>query len=39
MGVGYVDCHLLTSTALANARLWTADKRLAAAALKMNLSI
>jgi predicted nucleic acid-binding protein len=39
MGIGYIDCHLLTSAALANARLWTADKRLAAAALKVNLSI
>jgi predicted nucleic acid-binding protein len=39
MGIGYVDCHLLTSAALAKVRLWTADKRLAAAAQKLNLSI
>jgi predicted nucleic acid-binding protein len=38
-GVGYVDCHLLSSVALAKARLWTSDKRLAAAATKMNVSI
>jgi predicted nucleic acid-binding protein len=39
LGIGYVDCHLLTSAALAKARLWTADKRLAAAAKQLNLSI
>lgn len=39
MGIGYVDCHLLASAALSNARLWTADKRLAAAAQKLNLSV
>ena len=32
-GIGYVDVHLLVSTALsAGATLWTLDKRLAAAA-------
>jgi predicted nucleic acid-binding protein len=39
MGIGYVDCHLLASAALANSRLWTTDKRLAAAAQKLNLSV
>lgn len=33
LGVGYVDAHLLAATMLStNARLWTRDKRLAAAA-------
>ena len=27
-GIGYVDIHLLASTQLAGARLWTRDKRL-----------
>ena len=27
-GIGYVDAHLLASTALADARLWTRDRRL-----------
>ncbi len=39
MGIGYVDCHLLAAADLARARLWTTDKRLAAAAQKMGLSI
>lgn len=39
MGIGYVDCHLLAAAALANARLWTADKRLAEASQRLNLSI
>ena len=37
-GIGYVDVHLLASTALAgDARLWTRDKRLAAAAAELEL--
>lgn len=33
LGIGYVDAHLLAATTLSsNARLWTRDKRLAAAA-------
>lgn len=31
-GLGYVDVHLLAATALDDARLWTADKRLDGAA-------
>ncbi len=37
-GIGYIDVHLLTSTALAGgARMWTRDKRLAAAAAELGL--
>lgn len=37
-GIGYVDVHLLASTALAGfARLWTLDKRLAAVAEDLGL--
>jgi predicted nucleic acid-binding protein len=39
LGIGYVDSHLLASSVLANARLWTSDKKLAAAAQKLNVSI
>lgn len=39
-GIGWVDVHLLASTALAApARLWTHDKRLAAAAAELSLAI
>lgn len=38
-GIGYLDVHLLASTALANpARLWTRDKRLAKVAGYLNLT-
>lgn len=38
-GIGYVDVHLLASAALAGAaRLWTRDKRLAAAAADLKLA-
>ncbi len=38
-GIGYIDVHLLASTFLAgDARMWTRDKRLAAAASQLNLS-
>ena len=38
-GIGWVDVHLLASTALAGgARLWTRDKRLAAVAGELNLA-
>lgn len=38
-GIGYVDVHLLASTALTgHASLWTLDKRLAAAASMLGLS-
>ncbi len=39
LGLGYVDAHLLAATQLsAPARLWTRDKRLAAAAGTLNLA-
>ena len=38
-GLGYIDVHLLASTALAGtATLWTKDRQLAAAAAKLNLA-
>jgi predicted nucleic acid-binding protein len=38
-GIGYVDVHLLASAALTGgARLWTRDKRLAAAAAELNIA-
>lgn len=38
-GIGYVDVQLLAATALTpDARLWTADKRLAAAASSLGLA-
>jgi predicted nucleic acid-binding protein len=38
-GIGYVDMHLLASTALTQgARLWTRDKRLAAVAAELRLA-
>jgi predicted nucleic acid-binding protein len=37
-GIGWIDAHLLTSTALARpATLWTHDKRLAAVAAELHL--
>jgi predicted nucleic acid-binding protein len=36
-GVGWVDVHLLVSTALTGAKLWTLDRRLAAAAGRLAL--
>jgi len=37
-GLGYIDVHLLASTALAaDARMWTRDRRLAAAAAELEL--
>ncbi|WP_145633559.1 type II toxin-antitoxin system VapC family toxin [Neorhizobium alkalisoli] len=40
MGIGYTDAHLLTSTLLdRRASLWTRDKRLAAAALKVGATV
>ena len=39
IGIGLVDVHLLASTQLAtNARLWTREKRLLAAAMRLDLS-
>lgn len=38
-GLGWVDVHLIASTALAGtARLWTRDRRLAAAAARLKLA-
>ncbi len=38
-GIGYLDVHLLASTALhGDARLWTRDRRLAAAATELELA-
>ena len=39
LGIGLIDAHLLASTQLSgNTRLWTQDKRLLAAALRLNLA-
>lgn len=39
LGIGLIDVHLLASTQLSgNARLWTQDKRLLTAALRLNLA-
>ncbi len=37
-GIGYVDAHLLAAARLSQARLWTNDKRLQAAAARLGLS-
>jgi predicted nucleic acid-binding protein len=37
-GIGLVDVHLLASTAVAGLPIWTSDKRLRAAAVKLGLS-
>lgn len=38
-GIGYIDAHLLASTALAGVgRLWTRDRRLAAVAVELELA-
>ena len=37
-GIGFVDAHLLASAKLAGLPLWTSDKRLRAAAVKLELS-
>lgn len=40
IGIGYVDAHLLASVRLTPyGKLWTRDKRLAAAALKMGVAL
>jgi predicted nucleic acid-binding protein len=36
-GLGYVDAHLLASSALAKIHLWTIDKRLNEASLRLGL--
>lgn len=37
-GIGLIDVHLLASAALAAARLWTHDRRLAAVAAELDLA-
>jgi predicted nucleic acid-binding protein len=37
LGLGYVDVHLLASARLSGAPLWTADQRLKAAAVRMEV--
>lgn len=39
LGIGLIDAHLLASTQLSgNIKLWTQEKRLLAAALRLNLA-
>ena len=38
LGIGYVDAHLIASTMLTNASLWTRDKRLKEVATRLSLS-
>ena len=38
-GIAYVDTHLLASARLSHARLWTQDRRLAAAALEQGVGV
>ena len=37
-GIGWVDAHLLASSLLSDAPLWTLDRRLAAAATRLELA-
>jgi predicted nucleic acid-binding protein len=37
-GIGFVDVHILASAQLTGVRLWTADKRLKAAAVSLDLT-
>jgi predicted nucleic acid-binding protein len=37
-GIGYVDLHLLAAARIADTKLWTRDKRLHQAALKLKLA-
>ena len=38
LGIGYVDAHLIASTMLTNASLWTHDKRLKEVATRLSLA-
>jgi len=38
IGIGFVDVHLLASSQLAGIPLWTSDKRLKSAAIKLDLA-
>lgn len=37
-GIGYIDAHLLASTLIAHARLWSRDRRLAAIAAELGIA-
>ena len=37
-GIGYVDCHVLASAQLMEARLWTTDRRLRHAATRLGVA-
>jgi predicted nucleic acid-binding protein len=39
LGLGWIDCHLLASSFLADCRFWTLDKRLAQAAARIGVSV
>lgn len=39
LGIGLIDVHLLASAQLANAQLWTRDKRLLSVAVRFNLAL
>jgi predicted nucleic acid-binding protein len=38
LGIGYIDAHLLASTLLSSAILWTRDKRMAGAATRLSIA-
>lgn len=38
-GIGYLDAHLLLSAVLSNAKLWSRDKRLDAAARSLEIAV
>lgn len=39
IGIGFIDAHLLASTAIATSRLWTRDKRLRKVAANLALAL
>jgi predicted nucleic acid-binding protein len=38
LGIGYIDVHLLISAAIGGTKLWTRDRRLRAAVIKLGLA-
>jgi len=38
-GIGFVDIHLLASTRVASAALWTRDRRMQQAAIELNVAM
>jgi len=38
IGIGFVDVHILASAKLSGTLLWTADKKLNSAAIKLSLN-